>query len=100
MLLSKRKRSRDRESVQVELVGSKVDRRHTVKYLGVWIDDNLTWKDHIKYTLKQLHLSLQVLPYMDYCCAAWSECARSLSARLEQLQNYTTRLICCKPPRY
>ena len=30
-------------------MGSRVDRWHTVKYLGVWIDENLTWKDHIKY---------------------------------------------------
>jgi Cft2 family RNA processing exonuclease len=52
MLLSRRKRSRDLESVQVELMGSKVDWRHTVKYLGVWIGEKLTWEDHIKYVGK------------------------------------------------
>lgn len=52
MLLSRRKRSRDLESVQVELMGSKVDWRHTVKYLGVWIGEKLTWEGHIKYVGK------------------------------------------------
>ena len=34
--------------VVVKLKGLEVTRSEKVKYLGLWIDEGLTWRDHIK----------------------------------------------------
>ena len=46
-LLSRRGRRRELDSVKVMLQGQALTRCGKVKCLGVWIDDCLTWSDHI-----------------------------------------------------
>ena len=91
-----------------------------VKYLGAWIDEGLSWRDHIEamrrkcygglakisqlrdslpaVTKKRVYNAL-VLPHLDYCCVVWQECGKVLQQKLERIQNYGMRLICAKPPR-
>ena len=47
-LLGKKKRAKELDYVNVELKGLKVERCGKVKYLGVWIDEDLGWRDHIE----------------------------------------------------
>ena len=104
----------------VKLNENVVEQREKAKYLGVWIDEGLTWKTHIEavqrtcfgglaklrrhrdslpaLTRKNIYNTL-VLPSLDYCCVVWQECGKVLQQRLEQIQNYAMRLICSKPPR-
>ena len=48
LLLGKKKRAKELDYVNVELKGHKVERCGKVKYLGVWIDEDLSWRDHIE----------------------------------------------------
>ena len=48
MLLLGKKRAEELDYVNVELKGQKVERCGKVKYLGVWIDENLSWRDRIE----------------------------------------------------
>ena len=84
------------------------------KYLGVQIDQNLDWKEHIRYvaskvsraigflkyakslvpstTLINLHKSI-VEPHFRYCCSVWGCCNSTEKSRLQRLQNRAARII-------
>ena len=47
LLLSRKRRAKELDDVVVKLRGQRVARSDKVKYLGVWVDEGLTWKDHI-----------------------------------------------------
>ena len=84
------------------------------KLLGVHLDNNLTWQDHIKhihnkivknlYLLKQIkdYLSIKdrklfynsyILPHLDYCSVIWGNCSNYLLIDLLKLQKKAARLI-------
>ena len=85
-----------------------------IKYLGVQVDQNLDWKEHIKYvaskvsrpigflkyakslvpstTLINLYKSI-VEPHFRYCCSVWGCCSSTEKNRLQRLQNKAARLI-------
>ena len=120
LLLSWKKRAKELENVVVKLNEKVVARCDKVKYLGVWIDEGLTWRVHVEavrrkcfgglaqlkrnrdilpeITKKNIYNAL-VLPSLDYCCVVWHECRKFLQQRVERIQNYAMRLICAKPPR-
>jgi hypothetical protein len=80
------------------------------KYLGVFLDDSLTWKSHVEYittkvgkrlgllrrTRKDLTANAAniyktfILPILDYCDSVWACCNRSDIDQLEHLQNPTS----------
>ena len=88
------------------LDGEPIQQKIATKYLGVQIDDQLTWKDHIsqvsskvvraieyiKYarkflpreTMRMLYLGL-VEPHFRYCCAVWGSCGTVLKQKIEKL---------------
>ena len=50
IVLSKKRRACELENVEVKLERQSLTRKDTVKYLGVWVDDKLTWQKHIEET--------------------------------------------------
>ena len=92
----------------------KIRRVKLVKYLGLWIDDKLTWEvqiDHIcsktsrsigiikrirnfipKESLLTLHRTL-VEPYLRYWNIVWGQCNETLKDKLQTLQYKTARTI-------
>ena len=48
LLLGRRKRAQELDDVNVELKRQKVGQCGKVKYLGVWIAEDLSWRDHMK----------------------------------------------------
>ena len=87
---------------------------NNVKFLGVYIDSNLTWQDHINHIsnnvakgvgiLSKLKLSLPksilrsiycslILPHISYCCTVWSACNQALLNKLVTLQKKAIRHI-------
>ena len=85
-----------------------------VKYLGIIIDANLTWKPHIDYialkisktigiisrlkhfvptnTLLNIYRSL-ISPYLQFCIALWGQAANIHIDKLLKLQKRALRLI-------
>ena len=116
-----RKRSHDKaNSVQVDLSGEHICHQKAVKYLGMIIDSDLNWTQHVKNVrrkslaglaairksstylptaTRRLLYNALVLPHLDYCSVIYNSCSVSLSDQLERVQNYAMRIILKKPPR-
>ena len=86
----------------------------SVKSLGIYIDDNLTWHSHIDKLCKKIASAIGVIkrvkPFVpqstllniynslvqsnfDYCSLIWGTCGKTLSNKLQKLQNRAARVI-------
>ena len=70
----------------------------TAKSLGVHIGENLTWECHVNELSKKIASIRHTVPYktqkrslvqphLDYCSSVWGSCSKSLSQKLQKLQN-------------
>ena len=78
------------------------------KILGVTVDENLSWHEHISNTVKKVKSGLSVLrqirdfvpvdalkkvyyaviqPHFDYCSSVWDNCNKGFKQKLQKLQN-------------
>ena len=92
----------------LEINGTKLNRVDFTKSLGVLIGENLTWSNHINAISKKVssgigsikrisHCVPPVTPHniyhglvqshFDYCSVVWGNCAKTLSDKLQRLQN-------------
>ena len=116
MFLSRRKQSTD---PVMHLDGTTLETRPCADYLGVCIDNQLSWKEQVKkvtgraygalrnlrrvkhslllHTRKLLYRAL-VLPIIEYGSVVWDPSTAILKAKLERVQNYAACLILDKPP--
>ena len=91
-----------------------IKRDHKTKFLGVILDEKLTWADHIFYikgkiakglgiickarkllnaqTLRTLYYCF-VYPYMNYCIDVWGDTCKSYLEPLVKLQKKVLRII-------
>ena len=91
-----------------------LERKDCVKYLGVLIDDKISWNFHISYIcsriskntgifyklrsylslqqLKQLYYSL-IYPYITYAIVAWGSTYQTHLKKIQIKQNHLIRLI-------
>ena len=120
IVLGRRRRVGETKELNVTLRNESIVRSRKVKYLGVWINDELKWNEHVAAirrrcllglsTLRRLRevlpvnikkavYSALILPHLDYCSVLWQECSVKLQQLLQCIQNYGTRLILSKPPR-
>ena len=101
-------------AIKICINSKEIKQVHQVTFLGVIIDENLTWKDHIYYIsnklskvigvlnrlkdilplriLVQLYNSM-ILPYFNYCIIVWGNCASYLLQKLFLLQKRAVRVI-------
>ena len=95
--------------------GTGLNKQSSVKYLGVLIDHDLTWKarvhhlrrscmarlamtgHHLPCHVRKLLYQTFVLPNLE--SVVWNSCGVVLSNKLESIQNYALRIIFQKPPR-
>ena len=99
---------------KISIGSQNISRVKETKTLGVLVDENITWKNHIEATckkisktigmmkrvksvisnesLKRLYKAL-VLPNFDYCSLVWDNCSNNLKDRLQKLQNKAGRII-------
>ena len=91
------------------------------KFLGVLLNDTLTWSDHIAHICTKVSHSLNLLRHLlwflpksllllyfksyvistfDYCDVVWSSCTNAEAKCLETLFNYGCRLVLRKPRFY
>ena len=99
--------------LHLELNGFPIKQVRVFKFLGVMINDTLTWSDHINYIsskvsrninllrrlswflpwpLLVLFLKSYILPTFDYCDVVWYGCTQIESQRIEKLLNYSARI--------
>ena len=91
-----------------------LERKQCIKYLGVMIDESLTWKHHIAFVcsrisrnigimsklryylsiqqLKQIYYNL-IYPYISYSILAWGGVYNTHIKKIQVKQNHTVRLI-------
>ena len=91
-----------------------LERVKTYKYLGIDLDENLSWDSHIDNIVKKVSTGLGAIrrvrnlvpretlimiykaliqPYFDYCSSVWGSIRVCQSERLQKLQNRAARLI-------
>ena len=94
--------------------GTLVNQVSTSKSLGVIIDENLTWNDHIDKLAKKIASSIAALkrvrqfvppstllciynaliqPHFDYCSVVWGNCSIKLSDKVQKLQNRAATVL-------
>ena len=117
---SQAKLRRSENNLHVVINNTAIDNVTQFKYLGVWMDQSLTWSDHIDKLSKKVNKRLGVLrrvknvlpqntlnllyktlilPHFDYCDAVWGNSSKTLLDKLEKLQNSAGRIILGLPRR-
>ena len=108
--------TRKNVSNRIDIVfdGKQIERVHTTKFLGVIIDDKLSWQHHVSHVCKKLNKSLAVinkvryilnvdalknlytalvLPYLFYCCEVWGNASKYLIEKVTVLQKRAVRIV-------
>ena len=96
-------------TLELSVDSSQFEQVRSFKFLGVTIDDTLTWSNHINTVcakvsrnlnllrhlswflpqpLLLLFLKSYILPLFDYCNVVWSGCTKSEASNLQTLLNY------------
>ena len=120
MTLSRRAAKARAEKIKVQINGTTIPKQESIKYLGVTIDNDLSWKSHVgtvrrrmlaaiasirrvsaglPLSTKRMLYNALVLPYADYCQVVWHPCSAYLTQSLERVQNLGMRVVLSKPPR-
>ena len=110
-----KRRHLNTDQLQLCINGKFLENVSCQKILGVYIDKNLTWKDHINNLCKDIsklvgllwrnkHLlpfsscllfyNSYILPKLDYCLPIWGKSSQTHLDKLWQLQKGAIRIIC------
>ena len=112
------KKSKPGATFKIMIANQSIERVMVSKFLGILVDDKLTWKDHITQiatkisksigimnriknildnsTLKMLYTSL-ILPYLTYCNIVWGGARVTSLNKLFILQKRAVRIVCRAP---
>ena len=114
LLHSSRRKLTPDTDLKLHIDGLTVEQVRIFKYLGVVINETLTWSDHIDMicskvtrslnllrrlswflprSLLLLYLKSYILPSFDYCDVVWSSCSQEESRRLETLFNFGCKVV-------
>ena len=93
---------------------NQIQRSESIKFLGVFLDENLTWKDHIKYIENKIEKNIGILyrskaylnnkcllylyysyihSYISYANIAWTSTYFSNLKKVNSQQNHSVRII-------
>ena len=111
---SRQKLSTLSESLELSIDNIPIKQVSTTKSLGILIDNNMTWHSHIDKLSKKIasgigaikrirpSVSPEILHYIynalvqprfDYCSIVWGNCGKTLSERLQKLQNRAAQIL-------
>jgi hypothetical protein len=97
-----------------------LDRVNCTKFLGVYIDEKLTWNDHINHVCSKVSIGLGIIgrlklifpvrilmslyysliyPYLCYCCIIWGNSYDATLHSIVVLQNRAVRILTNSPYR-
>ena len=101
-------------NVDIILDETKLKRVDKTKFLGVTIDENLSWKNHIDGITKTISRNIGminklkfiipdrilhtlyctlVLPYINYGILIWRKACKTYLEKIHKLQNWAVRII-------
>jgi hypothetical protein len=102
------------DPIDVRIGGTKLDILNSTKFLGVILDANLNWKDHLSHTAKKISKSIGIIsiarrnlnqktliqlyfafifPYLSYCVLIWGNSPAQTLWPVLRLQKIAFRLI-------
>ena len=102
------------KTINVNVEGVKINQTDHSKALGLNIDENISWKEHIHATSKKvpsstgalkrvrpfisMHTAIKIYkgliePHFDYCSVVWDGLSQQLCEKLQKLQNRAARVI-------
>ena len=114
MLVGTHQRIAEADDLVIEISNTRSERVNKFKYLGVRLDNTLSWKDHIEYigtkissrlgVLRRAHKVLPkptclmlyntiVLPLFDYCSPVWDSCEAGSNNYLDKLDRRAACII-------
>ena len=121
MLIGGSKKLKSLSKVTLNIKNKELDKVSSYKYLGVVINETLTWDNHVEYIRSKINKKLGllkriksylplsaritffnsfILPLFDYGDLVWSDRGNStLMSELQVLQNNAARIILDLPPR-
>ena len=120
MFLGRKGRKKEVKNASINHQGVTLMAEPHIKVLGVTVDRDLNWSEHVIGIRRKCLASLAqlrrvfpvlprrtrimiynalVLPHLDYCSCVWSACGTNLQVKLERIQNYAMRMITSAKPR-
>jgi len=102
------------KDLNITLNGNQIQQVDCVKYLGVYVDCNLLWDNHVKqlcksvsyklFSLRRLSTSFDtpilnvlykttILPCIDYACSVWGNCSVKNRELIYRLQKRAARIV-------
>ena len=109
-----RQNPRLKDDMSLLYEGAELRRVFTYKYLGVFLDQHLSFNDHVDYLVNETSKKLgalkrcrnnltlsaaeiifkaMILPALDYCEVVWQGCGQGNIDSLEKLQRRAAKLI-------
>ena len=117
MVISKKKKPPEND-FQVQFDNVCIEKCSSYKYLGIFLDDKLSWKPHIDYIsnkiskmcvffsklryatnfhlLKSVYFALAA-SHLQYCNLVWGNAAQSILDPLRKIQNRIIRILSFAP---
>ena len=114
MIFKNRNSKTQDKDIYVELNNTRIKRETKTKFLGVIIDENLSWKEHVNYIALKISRAIGILyclkdilplriltnlynclilPHLMYCNIVWGTCSLKLLHTLFMLQKRAIRTI-------
>ena len=111
-------RNDDTASPDFQINQDRIAFKSNVNYLGVQIDSQLSWKEHITVVLNNISrgvgmlkyskkfLSLETVqkmylgivePHIGYCCSVWDCAGDTILRKLQKIQNRAARIVTNSP---
>ena len=99
---------------KLSINGNEIQRKESIKFLGVLLDENLNWKEHIKCTENKISKNIGILykakpfltkecmlslyysyihPYINYGNIAWASIYKTNLQKVHRLQKRAIRLV-------
>ena len=114
MLVDTHQRTAEADDLVIEISNTRLERVNKFKFLGVLLDNTLSWKDHIEYIGNKISSRLEVLrrarkvlpkptcqmlyntlvlPLFDFCSPIWDSCGVGSKAYLDKLNRLAACII-------
>ena len=101
-------KDKKRINISLKILDEKIEQVEQIKFLGVILDENLTWKKHIQYLNRKIPKNIGIIskartilnkktlltlyytfiyPYLNYCITSWGSANKTILDPLIKLQK-------------